>query len=166
LTNTALEVLASGAQSNEAVHILGGDLVFDGGGEIRQNSGIAFFGGTFLAATGTFFAESSGTNAIDISGSPTNAIRMRAAASQIDVNNVAPSTLTFMNQGGGTFALIVQGKVQLGSGSGPSWTSGSGSPEGVVTAPVGSLYSRTDGGAGTSLYVKESGAGNTGWIGK
>jgi hypothetical protein len=46
------------------------------------------------------------------------------------------------------------------------WTSGSGSPEGVVTAPVGSLYSRTDGGAGTSFYVKESGAGNTGWIAK
>ena len=46
------------------------------------------------------------------------------------------------------------------------WTSGNGSPEGVVSAPVGSLYSRTDGGAGTSLYVKESGAGNTGWVGK
>ena len=46
---------------------------------------------------------------------------------------------------------------------GITWTSGSGSPEGVVTAPVGSLYSRSNGGAGTSLYVKESGSGNTGW---
>jgi hypothetical protein len=35
-----------------------------------------------------------------------------------------------------------------------------------VTAAIGSLYSRTDGGAGTSLYVKESGAGNTGWVAK
>ena len=43
---------------------------------------------------------------------------------------------------------------------------GSGSPEGVVTAPIGTLYSRSDGGAGTSLYVKESGTGNTGWVGK
>lgn len=43
---------------------------------------------------------------------------------------------------------------------------GSGSPEGVVTAPVGTYYSRTDGGAGTSLYVKESGTGNTGWVAK
>jgi hypothetical protein len=49
---------------------------------------------------------------------------------------------------------------------GISWTSGSGSPEGVVTAPVGSLYSRSDGGLLTSLYVKESGSGNTGWVGK
>jgi hypothetical protein len=49
---------------------------------------------------------------------------------------------------------------------GITWTSGSGSPEGVVTAPVGSLYSRSDGGLLTSLYVKESGSGNTGWAGK
>jgi hypothetical protein len=52
---------------------------------------------------------------------------------------------------------------------GPSaslWTSGSGSPEGVISAPVGSLFTRTDGGAGTTLYVKESGSGNTGWNAK
>jgi hypothetical protein len=45
-------------------------------------------------------------------------------------------------------------------------TSGEGSPESVVTAPIGSLYTRTDGGAGTTLYVKESGTGSTGWIAK
>ena len=43
---------------------------------------------------------------------------------------------------------------------------GSGTPEGVVTAPIGVMFQRSDGGAGTSLYVKESGAGNTGWVGK
>ena len=43
---------------------------------------------------------------------------------------------------------------------------GSGSPEGAVTASVGSTYRRTDGGAGTSFYVKESGTGNTGWVAK
>lgn len=48
----------------------------------------------------------------------------------------------------------------------PIWTSGSGTPEGAITAPVGSLYTRTNGGAGTTLYVKESGAGNTGWVAK
>lgn len=40
---------------------------------------------------------------------------------------------------------------------------GTGSPEGVVTANVGSIYLRTDGGTGTTLYSKESGTGNTGW---
>ena len=43
---------------------------------------------------------------------------------------------------------------------------GSGTPEGAVTAPVGTLYLRTDGGAATTLYVKESGTGNTGWVAK
>jgi hypothetical protein len=44
--------------------------------------------------------------------------------------------------------------------------SGTGSPEGAVTAPVGSLFLRKDGGGGSTLYVKETGTGNTGWTGK
>ncbi len=52
------------------------------------------------------------------------------------------------------------------SNGGVLWIAGTGSPEGAVTAPVGSLYSRTNGGASTSLYVKESGTGNTGWVAK
>jgi hypothetical protein len=43
---------------------------------------------------------------------------------------------------------------------------GAGTPEGSVTAGVGSVYQRTNGGANTSLYVKESGTGNTGWVAK
>jgi len=46
------------------------------------------------------------------------------------------------------------------------WTTGSGSPQGSLSAPVGSMYTRTDGGASTTLYVKESGTGNTGWVAK
>jgi len=43
---------------------------------------------------------------------------------------------------------------------------GKGSPEGVVKAPVGSLFLRSNGGAVTTLYVKESGTGNVGWVAK
>lgn len=43
---------------------------------------------------------------------------------------------------------------------------GSGSPETVMTAPVGSRFMRLDGGANTTFYVKESGSGNTGWVAK
>jgi hypothetical protein len=53
--------------------------------------------------------------------------------------------------------------VQLGSGV---LTFGAGTPEGVVTARVGSLYVRSDGGASTTLYVKQAGTGKTGWVGK
>jgi hypothetical protein len=54
---------------------------------------------------------------------------------------------------------------ELTSG-GPQILTGANSPEGGITAPVGSLYLRTGGGAGTTLYVKESGTGNTGWVAK
>ena len=45
-------------------------------------------------------------------------------------------------------------------------TSGTGSPEGALSAVVGSMYLRTNGGASTTLYVKESGSSNTGWVAK
>lgn len=43
---------------------------------------------------------------------------------------------------------------------------GTGSPQGVVTAPAGSIYLNTSGGASTTIWVKESGTGNTGWVAK
>ena len=48
------------------------------------------------------------------------------------------------------------------------WRTGStASPEGVYTAPIGSLYtSGLSSGASVTLFVKESGTGNTGWIAK
>lgn len=56
--------------------------------------------------------------------------------------------------------------IRTGGASGPTWTSGSGSPEGVVTCPVGCLYTNTSGSTSTTLYVKTSGTGNTGWTAK
>jgi hypothetical protein len=67
------------------------------------------------------------------------------------------------------------GNLKVGSGTNPADVvlhngckviTGTGSPEGAVTAPVGSMYTRADGGAGTTLYIKESGTGNTGWVAK
>jgi hypothetical protein len=55
----------------------------------------------------------------------------------------------------------VSGAISIG---GPKLLGGSGSPEGAVAAPVGSIYMRSDGGSGTSVYNKESGTGNTGWV--
>lgn len=48
----------------------------------------------------------------------------------------------------------------------PTIYSGTGSPESAVTAPMGSLYLNLSGGASTTLYVKQSGTGNTGWVAK
>ena len=46
---------------------------------------------------------------------------------------------------------------------GVQWLAGTGNPEGVITADVGSMFARTDGVAGATLYVKEVGTEATGW---
>lgn len=57
-------------------------------------------------------------------------------------------------------------KIHLSGSSTVFDSAGTGTPEGAVTAGIGSTFRRTDGGAGTCFYVKESGAGNTGWVAK
>lgn len=42
-------------------------------------------------------------------------------------------------------------------------TYGTGSPENVIAAPVGSLFIRTNGGASTVLYIKEANTTAVGW---
>lgn len=58
--------------------------------------------------------------------------------------------------------------LELGSRGGDipmSWTSGNGEPEGVVTASVGACYTQLDSTPiAQVLWVKESGAGNAGWV--
>lgn len=67
----------------------------------------------------------------------------------------------------GNLLLSTAGKgLQFAGNNNVLWRVGAGTPEGAVTAPIGSLFTRTDGGANTTLYVKESGAGNTGWVAK
>lgn len=80
--------------------------------------------------------------------------------------NTVTDKLT-VDAAGRVFILDPAQGIYLGSGTTfPGIFSGAGTPEGAVTARIGSIYFRTNGGAGTSLYVKESGTGNTGWIGK
>lgn len=46
----------------------------------------------------------------------------------------------------------------------PNLFMGTGSPEGAITARIGSMYLRTDGAPNNAVYYKESGTGSTGWI--
>ena len=97
----------------------------------------------------------------------------RAGASEVlfSVNGaeamVGPGVDNVMDLGRASYRLNNGFVRQLRPGAGGViWTSGSGSPEGVVTAPIGSLFTRTDGSTSTTLYVKTSGSGNTGWTAK
>ncbi len=64
-----------------------------------------------------------------------------------------------------TLGAITPSSVAASGGvTGSNLLSGTGTPEGAVTAGVGAIFQRTDGGANTALYRKESGSGNTGWV--
>lgn len=80
----------------------------------------------------------------------------------LSANN--PSIMFVRRKAGGVWGGW--SRIQTFPASGPQDLTGTGSPESVVAAPVGSTYRRTDGGAGTTLYVKESGSGSTGWVAK
>jgi len=65
------------------------------------------------------------------------------------------------------WAAASVGIVFFGTAGEAGLYSGVGSPEGVVAAAVGSLYTNRSGGASTTLYVKTSGAAtSTGWTAK
>ena len=75
-------------------------------------------------------------------------------------------TLTFDPNDSDTFVFITNTYTSTTSDVTGIVNQGSGSPEGVLTASVGAMYLRSDGGASTTLCIKESGTGNTGWVGK
>lgn len=99
------------------------------------------------------------TNGLTLFGSSTT--RTNYEALNLDYDGTQYVIKPVAGSGGGTVR-----PVKYHTAAGVSWSSGSGSPEGVVAGDVGSLYTRTDGGAGTTFYVKESGTGNTGWVAK
>ncbi len=76
--------------------------------------------------------------------------------------NVGPSTIAQIS---GLSAATAPKTWLVNDGAQQQWA-GYGTPEAVVIAPIGSMYARVDGGAGTTLYIKESGAGSAGWVGK
>lgn len=90
-----------------------------------------------------------------------------------DAGNTVGSTITW----GEKFRISKDGTIRTGVSGGPaklwlhatasvSLTTGAGTPEGSIVAQVGSIHLRTDGGASTTFYVKETGVGNTGWVAK
>jgi len=96
------------------------------------------------------FNSGSGINIFDIYGTLTQCHVGTCAG---DINNVFGT--------GSPGTEIVQGNFDD-----PNIIRGAGSPEGSVIGNIGTMYQRTDGGANTTLYIKESGSGNTGWVAK
>lgn len=75
-------------------------------------------------------------------------------------------TFTDVTASLGYYMSAIAGGIYFSAGGvadGSAIRSGSGTPESSVTAPPGSIWLGGSGGAGNSLFVKESGTGNTGW---
>lgn len=113
------------------------------------------------------------------SGLPTNAAGNIVLGTAVLYGNAGETNVSGWFKAGASIArdfgnpgevrmALLGGKpgVTFGSAADVGICSGSGTPEGAVTANVGSIYLRTNGGALTSFYVKETGAGNTGWVAK
>lgn len=121
--------------------------------------------------TATFSDNVTGDN----QGAPTQA-REWAASDIVNLyqyNNTSISSPSLARN----FASITnifgsnQPKMQLTDDTGQilygNLRSGTGDPNSAIVGSPGDLWLRTDGGAGTTLYVKESGSGtDTGWVGK
>jgi hypothetical protein len=72
-----------------------------------------------------------------------------------DVNNLRELGTASLNYNRGYFKMATIG--------GTDYITGTGFPNGVVTAPVGSIYIDTAVTNGASSWIKKSGTGNTGW---
>lgn len=151
---TAIPVFAQANTKGANGHLVSQNSVYgeaNGDATVRQSVGLYGYGQGGVLSIGT--AGDADTNGGTVSY-PLLARGAGGLALFSDYNWTAtpPIQLSIAN------GLAFNGTVK--------WLSGSGSPEGAVTAAVGSLYTRTNGGAGTTLYVKESGSGNTGWVSK
>lgn len=120
------------------------------------------------ATSESFLTASNSANA---PYAPTIAIETGDSRVQVgsDTLRLRAGGVDYVRLNGGTFnvgaADAITPTVVAMFGSCKIFT-GAGTPDGVVTASRGSIFMRYDGGAGTCLYVKESGSGNTGWVAK
>lgn len=177
-TNAMFRVAYDGTASDlsTTLKIIGGNFTGRNAGvvgsfiDVNDSVGVQLIGPYVARYTNLIKTTASTANyAVACSGVQFNA----CTNTYTDITKVS-GTFDFQAVNAGTGPIVRVNSViaanvtagQFIQNSGVFWASGVGSPESAVTAPVGSIYSRTDGGAGTTLYVKESGAGSTGWVAK
>lgn len=175
-----LPVVQSGTTKNVSVDNLTAGKTVKTGNVLSGAAASALAGGgtgaTIFHATVPeikFINNTTGANATD-------GTAIQAVSSNFAITNREAGLMTFATSNSVRMTVEIAGDVTIETGnltigtsgkgldfgSSVLWRTGEGTPEGVVTAAVGSLYTRTDGGLLSTLYVKESGAGNTGWVAK
>jgi hypothetical protein len=178
-TNAMFKVSYSGTTSDlsTTLKVVGGNFTGRGSGgiagsflDVDDSVGVQLIGPYVARYTNLIKTTASTANyavacsAIQFNSCTNTYTDITKVSGVIDIQAVNSGTGPIVSANSVQSASVTSGSfVQT---NGPTWTSDGTSPEGIVTAPVGSLFSRTNGGAGTSLYVKEAGTGNTGWVAK
>lgn len=127
-----------------------------------------------LASTSAVYGQGCGlltlnpiTFQLDCTGPASSATGTVTSVSVVTANGVSGSVATATTTPAITLTLgAITPTTIVASGVGTllNLKRGTGSPESAVTGVVGDIYQRTDGGTNTSVYRKEAGSGNTGWI--
>lgn len=136
-------------------------------GELKLGSELHLFGFPSATEIDIYAKEANGaggTRNVNIDASGSGVVRINSNADGIAKSGTGGLEV-YAGNNSTTKWLDVKG-TGIATVGGAKWSSGNGTPEGVVTGNVGDLFSRLDGGATTTLYVKTSGTGNTGWTAK
>lgn len=110
--------------------------------------------------------DSAGTNYATVNMSASNNLTIANNNGAVQIAASGSNVLQLIQGGTEKWAVDANGRLRGGGSGGPQIVVCTGTPEAAITAPVGSIALRTDGGASTTLYVKQSGTGNTGWVAK
>lgn len=106
---------------------------------------------------------------LDTRGTKTGAIFQVAASNSTGLtigDVVNPEAIPLVNWMSTDKFYRLGGSYYTAINTGPAQYVCVGTPDGMISAMIGSTAMRQDGGAGTSFYVKQSLTGNTGWVGK
>jgi len=137
-----------------------------GTGGVVNIAGNITGGGYFQAAAGSYLFWAGRS----IMSSPADSVILLQNQALADFSRLqlggTTSAFPALSRSGNGIAIVAADASQFTPLTSLYQRFGTGTPEGVVNAPAGAVYHRSDGGTGTSLYVKESLSGSTGWVAK
>jgi hypothetical protein len=91
---------------------------------------------------------------IDFSGASTHVLSVNPAGGVLQYVHGGATVLS-LTQGGDISLAGQSSATQFNTSAGPTWTAGSGAP--TANQPKGSVYTRTDGAVGSTLYISQGG---------
>jgi hypothetical protein len=176
LVNVVIQVIGTETQPVDLLYVVSGTLLAQDLGLLRNtfssmSRGLVVTGAAFAGINGGRFFVPSG---VPVENLGTGSIRLTGVridpSSVVDLKRSGTGTIeTFSTDYTTEIGGIIDRPIRADSltiDNACKVLTGTGSPEGVIAAPVCSLFLRQDGTPTTTLYVKTTGTGNTGWTAK